>query len=1459
MKKLLIAFLLSLSCACMVAGAAACNNDSSSTEPNSSTESSVVTDSSSSSTELPDSSSSSTVDRTDLTVEFVEGEGFSFVTDIQENEQFSTGETVAFSLKISPFYTGYAVVSINNKPIAPKKDGSYEVTMTENIRVSVSGIQKEVSQMAGTGAFDDAFVVTRPVDLLYIAEQVNKGVYSYVTGAYVLAADIDCGGEELEIIGDLSTENSYFSGCFSCITNPDTGEMQRYKISNFVIHSDNANYVGLFGAVYADLSVTSSGLFYGIQLENFTINASLSQDAQVDNRSISAGGLIGYGIGANIWLCDAINGRVNIYGDNSYFSFTGGLIGYQQAFYSPDIGSYFPSEIVYSTADVDVRVLSGIGLYAGGISGYLATNYPYGATAFIHNSYATGNVSGALRSGGIAGGLGQYTSVSNSYATGNVSARATQSLNDLLVSDTQYCYAYAGGIVGYAENDTIVNDCFFGGLTSASSASQGCNLTGAAIAGGLQKGESGAAAQEYLVINCLAKDELNLSDTKFFTNTLGWGAHDWSFKKNAYPTIFYGSSSDNLSASWTIHYVSPNHDGVKITVEGADKYEDIFFDTMMESNNIYAPMGNYIYNGALSSRIQADNGYRLYGYYFDEACTQKVPYAYVPQKDIVLYAGFEDVTPILGTYQLVYRQSTNALEMTFTEDGIVTYTDGYAEQKAYFLYDGETITIQEARLARYYDGEIVIDENDTTSIQDPSFDMNRYSYYDFTGKLEDGVLSLYDGIYFTEENPLVSKTELLRGEYYIGDTIYKFYGDKAIVQNGANETEYDGYTVTETTVILGDTIINISDLKAFDEFKGTWTKSATVNKSYAFDGKGGWSYVYKSYTRNGLSYDEAIVEQASGSYQINDGVLTFMQNGVRYTAQFDDDGFLSIKNSAFTQTYYAEGSYVGTWRANGVTLELLGINASGVGKAIATYNDEVVYELVYERSETDGYVAIYYPHDEFIKDTLFGYFSYDVTTNTLSSVLTDPNSMTTGYAQNSLMILDDYVGEWICDADEFLNVEFRFDGNGLYEFLYGYVGMKGKLVLIENGVEQSVTYTLDSILEGKFEYKGRVYTMTYDEDEKAIKLNASGVEAELERKDVLANLPFIDMNGVKYSFDGRSNLKTGGILTVNGETEYRYTLNEDGSWTVHDASNGFIALQDNCYVLMLNGVVTELYLENEFMGDWAVGGMFGLLQVGPTDLNGKIAANFLGNKVEITQMEANLLTFRYKDGNMPIIYYVFIVEDEVLGYDVLVLSQYTNLYSGGYSICTKANDLYGTWTRNDGMYTLRFDGVTSGAYSNGIAGLSWKNSIYSTPYFYSVQKHGIMMWSQEVLGETTVYYKIEKVDILSEDVNASDVYVQRDENGNVIGAIRRIEVDSLYMVEAKDANDASIVYFFDGEGTLYAGEEAAYTYTITSFNTDDTAYLELSKDGNTYFAVLNYKDTSNITLTITLEESSENA
>ena len=265
-----------------------------------------------------------------------------------------------------------------------------------------------------------------------------------------------------------------------------------------------------------------------------------------------------------------------------------------------------------------------------------------------------------------------------------------------------------------------------------------------------------------------------------------------------------------------------------------------------------------------------------------------------------------------------------------------------------------------------------------------------------------------------------------------------------------------------------------------------------------------------------------------------------------------------------------------------------------------------------------------------------------------------------------------------------------------------------------------------------------------------------------------------------------------------------------------------------------------------------------MFKIGPTDLKGNIQATYKGHSVTLTTLEPNLLTFKYREDNMPITYYVYVIADSVLGYNVLVLSQYSNLLGGDYLICTKANDLYGTWTRNDGAFVVRFDGVTSGAYSYGTAALS-RGGASSTAYNYTINNKGVMMWSQVLLGGKTQYFRIDMLDMTTateEELNAADVYVKKNENGEIVGAFRRIAADGLLFTEATD--EAGTTYLFDGGnmngnvGKLYVNGEVAYTYVVKAYNMDNTANLEITdvKTGKTYRAILDYSKAGAIRLTI---------
>ncbi len=1435
MKKFLTTLLFLCSCALIGAAVGCENNPTSEIPPSSSGEEEVLS-------------------ATARTVHFEGGEGYSFKGNVENGGTIEEGYQLNFSLELGAFYAGSPIVFVNDVVVSPNANNVYSYTVgTENIVVRAEGVLKDTPTLSGIGTKDSPFIIAKPIDLLYMAQQVNAGNQDYCKGSYVLVNDIDCKGEALEIIGNYSTQSAIFSGSFSSDMDAATNEVESFTISNFHIRSESSNYVGLFGAVFVDPSIENSGLFYGIRLENFSVNAGVKDVLTDDNKTISCGGLIGYGVGANLLLCEAKNGEVNVNSDNNYFSFVGGLIGYQQGYYDSTYGIPYASEISYATVDVDVNILGGVALYAGGIVGFMTTNDPYAATASVHHSYSIGDVSGALRSGGIVGGLGRFSVVSNCYAAGTVTARSYQRFDSPLITSDQYCHAYAGGLVGYAENDTVTHDSFFNGILSTYTPSLiSYEHVGAAVAGGDPVATAAVDGEKYLVLDCL--QDVNLSNIGTLTALLGWQSYDWVFTAGKLPTINYQSNAANAQISFNVQYVSKT--GEKILVSDVTGWSEDF------TLSSYSPIGAFVLGNSnipmIANVYQAQNGYRSYGYFFDEACTQKVPASYMPAKDVTFYVGFADPQPVVGTYYLMTEGSTKLLSIELMADGTAYYSDGTSIMETTFTFDGTSVLLENARLARYFNGEIEVDEEDDTLVNDPTFDIFRYDFYNFAGELTAEGINFYDSTFFTKDAPLVSRKDAVRGEYYKkngSETIYyTFYGNLVSVESSEEGGSYEEFTlvaVNGNVVTLKnsagtESTLDISTLSAFDDFTGTWVKSATMNKGYTFDGMGGWTYVYTTYDRANGTFDPTNDTQ-EGTYEYVNGdtsKIRFEHNGVTYTASFNTDGFLEITDGNATQRYYANHSSVGDWNGGAYKLSLYGIREDGLGKASITLEDYTT-ELLYEVSETDGVIVFYYPleNGSWEKDYVFGYAKYNDVYSLLEFTLPN-NEASSGFTAQLFYLYDDYYGDWVCDASDF--TELSFDGNGLY----AYLGLRGEVTLtLADGTVVSTKYDLDSALSGSFAYNGKTYEISYDEITKQVSvlLRIDGTDDTLVRKDALATIDFVSLDGTPYVFDGRSTLSGTGTLTV-GEGEsaktYAYEQAEDG-FTVLDGMDGFVRHDDKngYYLLKADGVETKLYITNQFMGDWAIGGQFALFHIGPTDTNGVIKAEFKGKQVDMTFLDASTLTFEYKEGKMPYTYYVFVRYDETIKENVLVLSEYTNFASGEYTICTKASEVYGDWTwKNDGIgYTLSFDGIMSG-YANGTAKITMQleHSMPTTTYYYTHKNGRIIMWSTEAVeeGRMTLYHAITVVNVA--DAAGKPVFVKQDGVGAL--GILYYEADSLFSTLASDK--FNVKYFFDnieGKSVVTVDGVIEYHYAVTALE-DGYAVIALTDvdTGLSYKATLTY-------------------
>ena len=1458
-KKLTIAFLLSLSCACLCTAVACKDGDEQSSSGS-------------------DSSSSSS--QTSYTLTLQGGEGYTFEAEglsydatteqytvsVQENTPFT------FALDLGAFYAGTPTVTVGGVALA-EKDGKYSVTVTEDVTVAVDGVRKDVSSMLGSGSFDDAFVVSRPIDLVYIAEQVNKGNTAYSQAYYVLGNDIDCKGEELKVIGDMNNENAFFSGCFSCVSDGQT--MERYTISNFTINATETGFAGLFGFVQGDMSITSSGLFYGIRIDNFTINAT-STALPTGDRSIYCGGLIGYGVGVKSYLCDATNGEINVSCDVNELSFVGGLFGILQGTYVPAYNFIGLAEVAYATVDVDVNVLYGSTLAGGGIVGYTLTNSLI-APAFIHNSYATGNVSGAIRAGGIVGVLGQHTSVASSYASGNVVANANNT------ADTdgflpEFCIAYAGGLVGYAENDTVVNDSFsVSTLTAVATDGANAQKIGKATGGMDPAGKSSVSAQAHQVINCPENIDVNSLLTTL-TGDLGWQTINWIIQDKVLPTINYEPSAESTTTTLTVHYVTKDGNGTKkVTVNESETDSCSYIDS-------YAPLVDALNAGSLPQYATEDIDDLLsYGYFFDEACTRPVPYAYVTTRNVDLYMGFASPADIVGTYKFTAKNDA-LVTLTVTADRKAIVSNGASEMTSYYYYDGRILTIESADLAQYFQGEV----DATQSVnEDTAFDFNRYISYYFQAELSTQTisvgtdtadvtsLSLYDGVYFTKDAPLCAyaNTAFASNSYYTGsgdNTLYITLNPDYTGSASGGTIGYAEFTyfVTSDNLIcyLEDETsftVALADLVAYDAFKGEWKRSASVNTFLSFDGMGTWSLFDRVYTRTSPTEPLLSVKanEQTGTYILSpDGKQAVLSLGgsVYATVKFDAEGMMSFLINDNVITYSKTHAHVGVWENNtGTVLELIGMNKDGLGSAnlryvftVNGYTYTQNYALTYQSAQTDNYFCLYWD------GSAFGYFYYYEYTHTLIATLTNPIGDGT-YNVLTFALNHEIGGEWINETMS----DFHFNGVGAFD-------QNGNWTGILTIGDDEVTYTLEkTTLSGSFNYNGQQYTIAYDSVNRTLTVTyvQTGEDFLFQRKDALAGLQFVDKydTSMTFSFDGKSKLSQKGTLTVNGSDVYQYApSSDDNVYTVYQnsATAGTLSYDENTasYVLVLNDSTYHLYLRNDYMGKWAISGEFDAFTIYPSNLNGKIPATFKGQNVLITVTDSTTLTFDCTIDHMPMTYYLFVINDENERFETFAISEYASSAYGNYKFCERVDTVFGTWVSNaDSNMMMTFDGVNND-YVNGVVNLTYKLGnlpAVSTPYYYRTYDDGeIFIWSQQPIGERTYYYKLVPCATTVDGAYVKDGM-----------AYKRVEVDALYKTQATETA-TGYTFQFDGmnidddhlgeiTATKDGAETITYSYDVVSYNPNQTATLTLVNKATNeqYKATLYYSNPQDITIVLEKE------
>lgn len=1323
-------------------------------------------------------------------------------TEAELPGRLEEGTVVSFTIKISSLYSGTPVVYAGKEVLTANNKGEYTFTVTEDTVISVKGLALTETNMEGTGESDDPYLITSVADMLYIAERVNAGDSNYTAAFYDLQNDLDFEGTKMPVIGDMSTNNAYFSGYF---------DGNGHTISNYIIETNSTEYVGLFGILYADLTGTGGGSIYDLHLKDFTMNVSAS------GMSCFVGAMAGYGMGANVILCSAEGGIINVYADDNYFAYAGGLMGIQEAMVYDSYPFY--SSISYCYTDLKLNCNSGVVYAAGGLVGY-STASSDGVVASINNSYALGEQYGAVCAGGLVGYMDSGVSVVNSYAAGVISAQCK--VTDL-VNFADYCTAYAGGLVAYAKPNAIIADCFSDATVSAN----------AALGAEYQKNDPllafAAEPDVYdfgytatTVYNCISGADVDdVKDGKFLQEKLYWNKLDWNFEDGKYPVFNLEDSAEIDDFFFTIDIVV---DGIEYKFE----------------RNLYLTMDFwYSYEDArLPRRLASENNANLisYGYYFDEALTQPVPDSYIPTHDITFYAALADVSEVAGEYEFVIEGSDKNLKLTIGTDGIYSFDDAGTVSESIYLYNGKGITFEDARFGRFFSGDV---------------ELECYQNYTFYALVqEDGSLQIVggetsDGYIFTEEEPLMllPLKNALSGQYVDNSGVYTFYANGTALyespENGLEELTYTlvGNNLTLTfeektysgTVVDGVITVNGVTLREPDAFAGSWTVGSKANKVYTFDGAGNWTYTYYGYKTSGL---KSVIETLSGSYTISDGVLT-MSGDRNGTAQFKD-GLLVVNVGGSSYTCYRDGGFRGTWinPDYNTTLYLKGITAEGNGIARIEYKYESgiveAYDLVCALDEKDSNRLCLYYYADGITGEVFGYMSYVPGGDYLDATVY-VGSMGTFMSQFPLYAVDDYEGEWVGNVEGMESLTF----NGYGSYVIGVVTING----------EEISYLLDdATLEGSFTYNDVIYSIVYNEAKGTFTLSWDEESTEYCRKDAFGDVTLIDGEGDLYTFDGRNSLAGHGTMYVNGEETYTYTISNGELVIYKDGKQvGDLSIADSEYVLNIpNAQAVTLRIKTFFTGTWAMSGSpEGNMVIGSMDLNGQIPGNVSGTDVTFTLEEDGSLAFTFADNSTT--FYVIRVGDEV------IIDAYKDWYLYGTQIeCAPIDEMYGTWKQGTLNGVFQFDGMSNSTLTSALAqagsmGTNGFQGDTAYGYTYNEKMGTYILWTvSSTTGETKIY----RLNFC--DVNTKRAYINEDgtkaftvEQGNAL-------YNSQFVDEATD-----ITYNFDGFDTVTTSNGDTYTYKLVGDidYTNNTATVELTKDGQTLRATVDFSDSANPTIT----------
>lgn len=436
----------------------------------------------------------------------------------------------------------------------------------------------------------------------------NIGTGGSLDRYFVLVNNIDCsesvnweGGRGFKPIGN---KDNKFTGSF---------DGREYVISDLYIRRGNNSYQGLFASIGPLAEIKNVGLenvdITGLSLvgalagriEGATVKDSYATGS-IEGKGNTVGGLAG-----EIERAGFEENYANTVISDSYFSgnvlvnsvLVGGLVGNSR--YGLIIRSYSEGKVENIsnrawTGGLIGRMLSSVifnsysksevrskGIFVGGLVGQLTNS------SFIENSYATGDVYGSSRVGGLVGesAQGEGTVIHRSYATGNVEGGYyTGGLIGYSSSDIDNSYAtgnvkgshFSGGLAGYLYKNVIANSYSIGEVTSSGSRVGGLvgriERWGANSSfwnietSGRTKGVGCCGWREEVVVG---KTTDEMKDIATFTQTVTYGLSE--------PWKFVGISDDGY---WNMDDSGVINDGYPFLAAIEGIYEPLFEEHEMD-------------------------------------------------------------------------------------------------------------------------------------------------------------------------------------------------------------------------------------------------------------------------------------------------------------------------------------------------------------------------------------------------------------------------------------------------------------------------------------------------------------------------------------------------------------------------------------------------------------------------------------------------------------------------------------------------------------------------------------------------------------------------------------------------------------------------------------------------------------------------------------------------------------